>query len=214
MGFKTFTVFATDTPGYFGTSPTHYPKKAKELLNTLGLNDYELVSEDVALNDYPKGGQLHIGAYEHGVVIAHASLPALLFDEVGRDKNFGRLKENGPFRRAIHELFPNGEVLALILHSVVNMWGFALYRNGEMLRCASGAEGDLHSSIGAILPEEEPLLAEHPIDSLDSGDVAYSEDLVFDVSQRMLGCRYDEADVDELRCSYFKRRSWLSRLLG
>lgn len=214
MGFKTFTVFASEEPGYFGTSPIHNPKKAKALLNTLGLKDYELVSEAVDLNDYPKGGQLYIGAYEHGVVIAHPLLPALLFDEVGRNKNFGHVKANGQFCRAIHELFPTGEVMALNLHSVVNMWGFALYRNGLLMRCASGAEGVLHSSIGTLLPEEKPMLAKHSIDSLDSGDVVYSEDLVFDVSQRMLGYRYDELDLEELKCSYFKRRSWLSRLLG
>jgi hypothetical protein len=220
MGFKTFTIFCTDRPGYFGTSPTHDPARAAQLLSVLGLQDYELISEEAYLNDYPQKGDLYVGAYEGGVVIAHDTLPALLFDETSRKRNFGRVEDNAAFRQAIHALFPAGEVTALILHSVVNMWGFSVYRKGELLRCASGAEGEFFGSTGAPLPEEEVLLAEHPIETIDSGEIAYSEDLVFDVSSRVFGCRYDEAGVDELKCSQFKRKtppgkkSLLSRLFG
>ena len=119
-------------------------------------------------------------------------------------------------------LDPAGEVTALILHSVVNMWGFSVYKKGELLRSASGAEGEFFGSAGAPLPEEESVLAEHPIETIDSGEVAYSEELVFEVARRVLGHRYDEDPaVDELKCSHFKRnadppgkKSFLSRLFG
>lgn len=222
MGFKTFTIFCTDRPGYFGTSTAHDPAKAAQLLSVLGLQDYELVSDDAHLNDYPQKGDLYLGAYENGVVIAHDTLPALLFDEASRKRNFGRVEDNAAFRQAIHGLFPAGEVTALILHSVVNMWGFSVYKKGELLRSASGAEGEFFGSTGAPLPEEESILAEHPIETIDSGDVAYSEELVFEVARRALGHRYDEDPaVDELKCSHFKRKadpagkkSFLSRLFG
>lgn len=222
MGFKTFTIFCTDRPGYFGTSPSHDPEKAAQLLSVLGLQDYELVSEDAHLNDYPQKGDLYIGAYEGGVVIAHDTLPALLFDETSRKRNFGRVEDNAVFRQAVHDLFPGGEVTTLILQSVVNMWGFSVYRKAELIRCASGAEGEFYGSIGAPLPEEEAVLAEHPIETIDTGEIAYSEELVFEVSRRVLGHRYDEDPmVEELRCSHFKRnaappirKSILSRLFG
>lgn len=222
MGFKTFTIFCTDRPGYFGTSPAHDPAKAAQLLSVLGLQDYELVSDDAHVNDYPQKGDLYLGAYENGVVIAHDTLPALLFDEASRKRNFGRVEDIPTFRDAIHRLFPDGEVTALILHSVVNMWGFSVYKKGELIRSACGAEGEFFGSTGAPLPEEESILAEHPIETIDSGDVAYSEELVFEVARRALGHRYDEDPaVDELKCSHFKRKadpvgkkSFLSRLFG
>ena len=222
MGFKTFTIFCTDRPGYFGTMPAHDPAKAEQLLSVLGLQGYELVDKNANLNDYPKDGDLYVGAYEGGVVIAHETLPALLFEEISRKRNFGSVEDNAVFRQAIHELFPTGEVTALILQSVVNMWGFSVYRKGELLRCASGAEGEFFGSSGTPLPEEESILAEHPIETIDSGDVAYSEELVFEVARRVLGHRYDEDPaVDELKCSHYKRRSappgrksLLSRLFG
>ena len=222
MGFKTFTIFCTDRPGYFGTSPTHDPAKATQLLSVLGLQDYELVSDDAHVHDYPDKGELYLGAYKGGVVIAHDTLPALLFDEASRKRNFGRVEDNAAFRQALHGLFPAGEVTTLILHSVVNMWGFSVHKKGELLRSASGAEGEFFGSTGAPLPEEESVLAEHPIETIDSGDVAYSEELVFEVARRVLGHRYDEDPmVDELKCSYFKRKadppgkkSFLSRLFG
>lgn len=212
MGWKTYTIFCTDQPGYFQDRPVHDPVRAEKLLHTLGLGEYDLVKPNTRVNEYPSSGDLYIGAYERGLVIANSTLAALLFDDNSRTKNFGRVKDNPDFRKNIHTLYPNGEVIALILHSVVNMWGYSVYQRGKLIRSASGAEGEFHGSIGDPLPEEEAILAEHPIESIDNGDVAYSEELVFDVSQRILGCRYDEALVEELECSYFKRRSFLKNL--
>jgi hypothetical protein len=212
MGWKTYTIFCTDQPGYFEQRPIHDPVRAEKLLSILGLNEYDLVKPHTQVNDYPSSGDLYIGAYERGLVIANTTLAALLFDDNSRTKNFGRVKDNPDFRKNIHTLYPNGEVIALILHSVVNMWGYSVYQRGELIRSASGAEGEFYGSIGDPLPEEQAVLAEHPIELIDKGDVIYSEDLVFDVSQRVLGCRYDEASVDELECSYFKRRSFLKNL--
>ncbi len=222
MGFKTFTIFCSDKPGYFGTSPVHDPQKALDVLSRLGLHDYELIDADANVNDYPDKNDLYIGAYDGGVVIAHETLPALLFDEGSRKKNFGRVPEDPVFLAGVHALFRQGEVTALILHSTVNMWGFSIYRQGKLIRSASGAEGDLYSSIGDPLPEELPVLAEHPIETIDKGDAAYSEDLVFEVSRRVLGHRYDEDPmVEDLKCSHFKRnrplttkRSLWSRLFN
>jgi len=214
MGWKTYTLFCTDKPGYFQDRPVHDPARAKELLVTLGLGEYDLVEPNTHLNDYPSSGDLYIGAYERGLVIASSTLAALLFDDSSRAKNFGQVKDNPVFRKNIHTLYPNGEVIALILHSVVNMWGYSVYLQGKLIRCASGADGEFFGSIGDALPEEEAILAEHPIETIDSGDTAYSEELVFAVSQRILGCRYDEAMIDELECSHFKRRSFLKRLFG
>ena len=40
MGWKAFAVFATATPGYFGTAPAHDPAAAEALRVQLGLEDY------------------------------------------------------------------------------------------------------------------------------------------------------------------------------
>jgi hypothetical protein len=215
MGFKTFTLFASDIPGYFGTEPAHDPTKGDDMLERLGLTGYTLIDPNVELNDYPADHDLYIGAYPHGVVISHHELPAAFFDEKSRRKNFGRTADRSDFVQRIVGLYPQGEVLALILHSVSDVWGFSLYRNGQLVRCASGGGGEFHGSIGVPLPEELSILSKHPIESIDNEGLG--EELVFDVAQRVLGRRYDEEDLGELlKCSHYrmapKARSTWSKL--
>ena len=212
MGFKTFTLFAYDVPGYFGTAPKHDPRKAQELIIQLGLSNYELVSATSSLNAYPGEGDIYIGAYEHGVVIAHLELLASLLDQPQRDRNFGTKAYDPEFAQRFLALYPKGEVLALVLHSVVNLWGFSVHRNGKLVRCVSAADSEFHGAVGDPLPEELPLLKEHPIQTLD--EEGLGEDLVFDVAARALGHRYDEVDLREiLICSHYRKMSGLKALL-
>jgi hypothetical protein len=203
MGFKTFTVFVSEEPGYFGTKPRHDPSQAERLLLDLGLTRCTLVEHNVPLNDYPRDNDLYIGVYPKGVVIAHEELPAAFFDAKSRLKNFGPIPDRSDFARRYSNLFPQGEVIALILHSVVDLWGFSVYKNGVPIRVASGADGEFFGSIGDQLPEESTILVEHAIESLD--EVGLGEELVFEVARRVFGFRYDDEDLSEvLMCSHYR----------
>jgi hypothetical protein len=80
-----------------------------------------------------------------------------------------------------------------------------------LVRCASGAEDKFYGAVGEPLPEELPLLKEHPIETLAAE--VLGEDLVFDVSQRAFGWRYDEMDISvTLMCSHYRKQCMLKRL--
>ena len=102
-------------------------------------------------------------------------------------------------------LYPDGEVMALVLHSVVNLWGYSVYSRGKLLRSAAGAsDNGLITNLGEPLPEELRALRECPIDKVDEqGD---GEELVFDVARRMFGKRIDEFPELPLRMNAYRRK--------
>lgn len=203
MGFKTFTVFVSEEPGYFGTQPPHDPSQAEGLLRDLGISGYTLVDHDVPLNAYPKDKDLYLGIYPKGVVIAHEELLAAFFDPKSRRRTFGPIPDRSDFARRFSSLYPKGEVVALILHSVVDLWGFSVCRDGSPIRVASGADGEFYGSIGPELPEERIILDEHAIETLQ--EEGLGEELVFEVARRVFGKRYDDEDLGEtLRCSHYR----------
>ena len=108
--------------------------------------------------------------------------------------------------------------MAIVLHSVVNLWGYSVYSKGQLLRSAAGASDDgLLVNEGAPLPEELRGLKECAIDKVD--EEGYGEELVFDVSARMFGRRMDAFDELPLRMTEFKRKTFapvafVKRLLG
>jgi hypothetical protein len=129
-----------------------------------------------------------------------------LDDESAPAVTGGPLTSNG-FRSGLLALYPHGEVLAIFLHSVVDLWGFSLYRDGQLIRLACGSADDgLISSVGTPLPEELSSLRGCPIEKVcEEGD---GEGLVFDVlAARMLGKRFDEVDGFPLLLSEYENRS-------
>lgn len=103
--------------------------------------------------------------------------------------------------------WPN--VLALTLHSTVNLWGFALYQNGRLIRRAAGAS-DTPSIVDEGTPQPEELgfsVAQHSAGSNDDQDAGASdwrrlpdgEGVVMRMAARALGGeRMDDADTDLL----------------
>jgi hypothetical protein len=207
MGWKAFAVFAADQPGYFGTSPPHDPERADRLLAELGLEGYERAGTatfDTAM--YPRGKELFVGAYPQGVILCHGRLPGYFFDDKARRAISGGGDELKPWAARLLALYPQGEVLAIVLHSVVNLWGYCAWSAGQQLRCAAGASDDgLIVSRGAPLPEEANVLSSCPIDKVD--EEALGEELVFDVAARMLGERIDRWDATGLQLSEYRERA-------
>lgn len=207
MGWKAFAVFATAVPGYFGTRPRHEAQRAEQLRLRLGLSGYAYVGPatlEAAL--YPRKGALYIGAYPDGAIVCETQLVCQLFDAASCHKIGGGTAPFAEFKPALLGLYPAGEVLALVLHSVVNLWGYSLYAGGKLRRSAAGASDDgIIANEGAPLPEERRVLDACAIEEVD--EEVGGEELVFDVSARMFGQRLDAFDQFHLELSEYRKAS-------
>ncbi len=219
MGWKAFAVFATAVPGYFGTRPRHQAQRAEQLRLRLGLSGYVYVGSatlDAAL--YPRKGALYIGAYPDGAIVCESQLVCQLFDDASCRKIGGGDAPFAEFKPALLGLYPAGEVLALVLHSVVNLWGYSLYAGGKLRRSAAGASDDgIIANEGAPLPEERRVLDICAIEEVD--EEVGGEELVFDVAARMFGLRLDGVDQSHLELSEYRRApgaiaSFFKKMLG
>ena len=207
MGWKAFAILATDTPGYFGTRPAHDPSAAEALRRQLGLERYEHAGEtDFYSALYPAGGDLYIGAYENGCILCESDLPTSFFAAEHARRIRRPRTDLDSVRTRLLTLYPQGQVMALVLHSVVNLWGYSIYTQGRLLRTAAGASDDgLFANEGAPLPEEQAVLQRCPLDRVD--EEGEGEELVFDVTTRMFGRRLDSIDDIELRLAHYRRAS-------
>jgi hypothetical protein len=217
MGWKAFVLFATDQPpGYFGGFPPNDPQRAERIRMQLGLTDYETVGAttlEESLN--PAKGELFIAAPSGGVVLSHPDFIESFFVEGDSDELSPVPPHVEAFRNGVLGLYPTGQVLAIVLHSVVNLWGYSLFSEGRLIRCASGsAEDGVIADFGEPLPEEQSLLAEHELND-ETG-----EEFVFAVAARFLGKPLDRftEDLNLGMTEYRKKgpsvRSWWAGLTG
>ena len=124
-----------------------------------------------------------------------------------------------PLTDALFHRFAGADVAAVTLHSVVNLWGFAVFRNGRALRRKAGSADDgTFEDWGSPLPEEEDLLANSLLDV--DGERIYrlpqlpdeeltedqvGEEYVFKIFERFAGERPDTgATLLETRCDGFR----------
>ena len=219
MGWKAFAILATDQAGYFGSRPVHSASIAEDVRARLGLTDYESAGEeDFYAALHPRQGALYIGGYPGGTIICESALPSCFFDDRSRHAINGRSARFAEVKARLLQLYPDGEVMAIVLHSVVNLWGYSVYARGQLLRSAAGdSDNGLLANTGEPLPEEVRSLQECAIDKVDEeGD---GEDLVFEVSVRMFGQRLDTFEELPLRLTTYRRKTsapvaFVKRLFG
>lgn len=219
MGWKATCIFVNSRePGYLGTFPRHNAQFARELLAALPLPPHEpeeRSSFDVGM--YPKPGQLIVGAYSGAAVIGHDRLTDSCFN--------GSVP---PVVEALQNFFPEAPVLAIQLHSVVNLFGYAYFEHGKLIRTRIGSANDgVFGEDGEPLPEEQALFAKSVVrngervfqEEIDGqlkefSEAAFGEEFVLEISRRFLGSRIDEFDAWGLEMEAFKpvRRSLLRRI--
>ena len=103
--------------------------------------------------------------------------------------------------------FPQAAVLRVGLHSVVNLWSYAYFERGRLVRAYGGcADEGVMLDEGDLLPEERPhfersvvrdgerfFYAEIDGRTEEFDASAYGEELAFEVMGRFFGCRPDQA---------------------
>ncbi len=197
MGWKASCILINGRePGYLGTMPPHDPERARRLIADLGLGPYRsrgmMPFEEGIFSDH-----LVVGAYDGAAVIGHPDIV-----------NACLVPGADPMTARIMVVFPQAAVLRVGLHSLVNLWSYAYFERGKLLRAYGGAAED-----GVVLDEGD-LLAEEKTHfeksvardgqrfffSESGGETemypacAFGEELVFDVMSRFLGCRLGKDD--------------------
>lgn len=135
---------------------------------------------------------LSIGIFQGTAIISYDKIAESVIDTDGTSAWEGRLRQ----------AFPEQEMMVAILHSVVNLAGYALFRKGKRLRrfCCSADDGIFRDE-GERWQAEAKVFDRSHFNSdgllvIDDGDEempldCYGEELVFDLSQQILGFRLD-----------------------
>jgi hypothetical protein len=151
MGWKASCLFAsTRGEGFLGTFPNHDSQRAQETIKALGWG--KLSSAGIASLEqgiYPEPDSVYIGAYDGAIVLGTEQIAAdCLNDRVP------------PLVERLGTYLPGASMLALVLHSVVNLFGYAYYEQGKLVRVRAGsAEDGIIVDKGEPMPEERPLFA-------------------------------------------------------
>jgi len=190
MGWKAFNLIATNgEAGYLTTFPKPDAARARDFLRRLGAS-YESKGEATLENGlYPQDNdELYVGAYANALVIGSVPITEEAF--------------TGAVPRAVEcatALLPGCRALVAMLHSVVDLFGYAWYENGKLLRARAGSADDgVFFEKGPSLPIEQKLKA---FDETIDG-----EELVMELCRPFLGCRIDEYDAWDLKMELFKKR--------
>jgi hypothetical protein len=150
---------------------------------------------DVAIN--PDDNKLYIGYYNNNLIITAPEIPMLFFEN-----------SLSTIEKILIDKFPESEICSIVLHSVVNLWGYALIVNGEKIRVRAGSANDgTFCDFGEIQEEEKELFSKSTIDSDgkrtykfdDMPDEIFYEDqvgenYVFALTQRFFGKPLDYLD--------------------
>lgn len=145
----------------------HRPERdADELLLTeIGFRELKKIEDDCfeSVID-PEDNRVHIGSYQNNIIICDSNIPLQFFEE-GESETELRFKQ----------LFPDSEICAIILHSAVNLWGYAVIMSGTKVRARAGSADDgTFVEFGQPLAEEEQLFSKSTRN--ESGERVYAFD--------------------------------------
>jgi hypothetical protein len=141
MGWKAAAILIWPGPGPLMDAPRHEPDRAADLLARWDPR-MRLTTEAQFLRDVlnPSRGQHYIGTFDGLIVVASWELTSALF---GDEANRKIVRSGVPgFQQALLQAHPEDHILGIVLHSVVNLWGLALFQNGRVQRIAAGAADD------------------------------------------------------------------------
>lgn len=169
----------------------------QNILEALNLKNVQKKGEDLLETAiYPRDNSIGIGQYKGHLLLCGLFVMDCL------NTTMGAIEHN------LIKLFPQSELCALSLHSVVNHWGYSLIQNGAKVRARIGdAEHGTFVDVGQPLPEELALLQQSTID--ETGERLYvldefpddpmtedqvGEEFVFELSKKYFGERLDQAE--------------------
>jgi hypothetical protein len=214
MGWKASCILISERdPLHLGKMPRHNQEWARRMITDLGLGRYRsrgMTTFEEGI--YPK--TLVIGAYEGAAIIGHPNVANACLEP-----------RADPLTARILSVFPQAAVLRVGLHSVVNLWSYAYFERGRLLRAFGGSADDgVALDQGDLLAEEQPHFERSAVCDGQRffykeihGQIeefrasAFGESLVFEVMSRFIGCRVDRVTEDfhptEFPIERFERES-------
>lgn len=143
----------------------------------------------------PYGKQIFFGEYKGNTIIANADIPPMMVEDTTLDMYLGALTKH----------YPNAEICALVLHSVVDLWMYTVIKDGIPLRARAGAADEgIMIDEGKLLPEEQTFYDQSTVDEngvrtfniggYNYNEQALGEELVFELHKRYTGHRLDMDD--------------------
>jgi len=187
MGWKASTIIINEP-----TNTDHF-----QLLEKLGFTSLRKIDDrpfEVVMN--PNDNEVYIGTYKNNLLICAQELPMQFFEdhETATESTF-------------MNLFPSSEICSIVLHSTVNLWGYAILKEGKKIRARAGSADDgTFIESGEPLEEEKEILSKSTLNRqgertylFEGDDEAMSEDqvgenFVFAVCKRYFGEELDSAD--------------------
>lgn len=169
-----------------------------ELLRTLKLQNFNHTGQEhFETAVFPPQGMAYVGLYKNNLVVCVEDLPFRFLDESVSEAE-----------KTLCELFPDTEICALVLHSVVNLWGYSVCKNSQKIRARAGShESGTIVEFGTPLPQETHLLSmsmvtpegnriyrlpSSPNDEYTEDQVG--ENFVFELSSRYFGQSFASDD--------------------
>ncbi len=203
MGWKASCILISErNPRQLTTMPTHDPGRARRLISDLGLGPCRsrgMTTFDEGI--YPD--HLVIGAYEGAAIIGHPDIATTCLEP-----------KADPMTARVLAVFPQAAVLRVGLASVVNLWGYAYFERGKLVRAFGGSadegvvldEGDLlaeekpHFEMSVVRDGQRFFYAEINGQMEEFDTSAFGEELTFGVMRRFLGGRPDQTsgEIDPL----------------
>ncbi len=188
MGWKTSTLII------------HQPSAVdyEQLLNELGYQGLTKIEDaPFEVAHHPEDDTVYIGSYKDNLLICAPDIPMQFFDD-----------QKSAALATLYQRFPNAEICSIILHSSVNLWGYSVHKNGQLIRVRAGnADQGTFKEWGEPLDEEQALLStsirnkkgERMYPYTAAADELLTEDqvgeqFVFDVCKRYFGEALDQAD--------------------
>jgi hypothetical protein len=163
----------------------------KEVFDALGYYNLEKADpQDFYSIMNPEEDKIYIGKYKGNIIICMQDLPLeSLDDKVSKAE------------AVFSKKFPGTDVATFVLHSVVNLWGYSIVKDGKKIRARAGnSEAGTAIECGTILEEEKELLSKSTLN--DEGERVFifddmpedeffddqvGENFVFEISGRYLG---------------------------
>jgi hypothetical protein len=168
------------------------------LLSDLGYNKIQKIGDESfesVIN--PKEKTVYLGYYKNNLIICAADAPKLFFE-----------KEISPIEQKLMDKFPNKEICAIVLQSVINFWAYSVITNDGKKRIRAGcSETGTFIDIGQPLAQEIELFNnskinakgirefrfEHTPDEIFMEDQV-GENFVFEICSRYFEDTLDSAD--------------------
>ena len=183
------------------------------LLRVLGKGDYALYSDEEVLDDAlaPFDGSIHIGYFNDAIIICddYQVIDEFIAPEIT------------PMAKALSAMFPGAEIVAATCVSYDNTHGYALIKDGHLLRSKCLNCEDFYFDVGPWLTEEKEIYADaelendayiwryvHEGEKVELTEDCLMEDFCFGVAARLLGIRPDFDEGEELLTEVPFKRFW------